>query len=299
MVANFISKIRKIPVLVLITIVLQCLFIIVSVFAPWIAPHDVTSQTSYDLSDANLPPLWLENSDSRFILGTDNLGRDILSMLIYGVQLSALVAFLSVSTALIAGCIIGFFAGYVGSILDTLLMRIVDIKLALPAILMALMADGIARALVPPERHENIAFPVLVFSIAFASWVLYARTVRVTTMIETQKEYVHAAKLLGLSHTRIVLRHILPNVINPIIVISTVESATAILLESTLSFLGVGLPPHVPSLGSMVREGVRFIYSGQWWLIVFPTLVLALFILSLNILADWLAHQLNTGDLLR
>ncbi len=294
-----ISRLLQIPIIIWLSLLLQCGFLVISLFTPLLAKHDVTSKTEYSLADANLPPFWAEQSDKRFFLGTDSIGRDIASMLLYGIRLSIIVGILSVIAALLFGCLIGFLAGYLGGFVDTFLMRIVDIKLALPAILIALMADGVARALISPSHHEAIAFPVLIFSIAFASWVLYARTVRSTTMIETQKEYVQAAHLLGIRHPVIIIRHVLPNVASPIFVISTVEFATAILLESTLSFLGVGLPPHVPSLGAMVREGVQFIYSGQWWLIFFPALILSLFIISLNLVADWLSHQLSIGELLR
>lgn len=294
-----VSRLLHIPISIWLSLGLQLFFLCIAFFAPLFAQYDVLSTTEYSLADANLPPFWADDSDARFFLGTDSIGRDIASMLLYGIRLSMLVGALSVAIALFFGCLIGFLAGYLGGIVDTILMRIVDIKLALPAILIALMADGIARAIVPPSKHDAIAFPVLIFSIAFASWVLYARAVRSTTMIETQKEYVQSARILGIGHPLIITRHILPNVASPIFVISTVEFATAILLESTLSFLGVGLPPSVPSLGAMVREGIQFIYSGQWWLIFFPAMILASFILSLNLLADWLSRQLSTGELLR
>ena len=243
--------------------------------------------------DNELPPVWLEGGDWRFLLGTDTQGRDIVSTILYGLRISLLVGLASVLFAMILGISLGLISGYVGGATDAIIMRIADIKLTFPAILVALLVDGIARSLIPRELHEHLALFVVVFAIGFSAWVQYARTVRAVTMVEKSKEYVQAARVVSISPLRIMSRHILPNVMGPVLVIATINLALAVLTEATLSFLGVGMPPTQPSLGTLIRIGNDFLYSGLWWITIFPASALVLIVLSVNLLGDWLRDALN------
>jgi len=264
-----------------------------SVFAPLVAPFDVFDLTQFDLLDSLIPPVWMEGGTSKFLLGTDDQGRDVLSTILYGSRVSLLVGFFSVIFAMIIGIVVGLIAGYSGGWVDAVLMRIADIQLSFPAILIALLVDGVIRGLLPGEAHDELAVYVLIIAISLSFWVQYARTVRSSAMVERTKEYVQAAQVIGLPQPLILLRHILPNVMGPVLVIATIQLALAIITEATLSFLGVGVPPTSPSLGTLIRVGNDYLFSGEWWITVFPGLALVVLVLAVNILGDWLRDALN------
>ena len=269
------------------------LFFFVTIFAPFIAPHDPFDLASIELMDASLPPAWFLDGETRFLLGTDDQGRDILSTIIYGSRISLFVGFVSVIFSLILGVGLGLISGYVGGRLDAFIMRVADVQLSFPAILIALLIDGLARSLLPRELHDEVALYVLVFAIGISGWVQYARTVRGQTLVEKGKEYVQAARVIGIRQWTILLRHILPNVTGPVLVIATIHLAIAIITEATLSFLGVGVPPTTPSLGTLIRVGNDFLFSGEWWITIFPGIALVLLVLAVNLLGDWLRDALN------
>ena len=283
---------KKSPVTVISAIV-TFLFFFVTIFAPFIAPHDPFDLASIDLMDASLPPAWFVDGETRFLLGTDDQGRDILSTIIYGSRISLFVGFVSVIFSLILGVALGLISGYVGGRLDAFIMRVADVQLSFPAILIALLIDGLARSLLPRELHDEVALYVLVFAIGISGWVQYARTVRGLTLVEKGKEYVQAARVIGIRQWTILLRHILPNVTGPVLVIATIHLAIAIITEATLSFLGVGVPPTTPSLGTLIRVGNDFLFSGEWWITIFPGIALVLLVLAVNLLGDWLRDALN------
>ena len=260
--------------------------------APWVAPHDVLDLSTIDLKDSMLPPVWMEGGDPRYPLGTDEQGRDVVSALMYGARISLLVGIAAVLLSVLIGVTLGLLSGYVGGRLDALIMRVCDVMLSFPAILVALLIDGVGRALFP-DAHGALAFGVLIFSIALTGWVQYARTVRGSTLVERNKEYVQAARVIGVSRGRIMFRHVLPNVLGPVLVLATIQVATAILIEATLSFLGVGVPPTSPSLGTFINEGNKQLFSGAWWLVIFPGAMLVAIALSINLFGDWLRDALN------
>ncbi len=261
--------------------------------APWIAPHDPFDLASISIMDARVPPVWMDYSDPRFPLGTDDQGRDLLSGIFYGMRISLIVGFCSVIAAAVIGITLGLIAGYAGGRVDAIIMRIADVQLTFPAILIALLIDGIANGIVGNLDREVFAFYILIVSLALSFWVQYARTVRGSTMVEKNKEYVQAARVIGIPPAIIMARHILPNVMGPVLVIATINLALAIVTEATLSFLGVGMPPTQPSLGTLIAIGNDFLYSGEWWIAIFPGLALALLVLNVNLLGDWLRDALN------
>jgi peptide/nickel transport system permease protein len=263
-----------------------------AVFAGVIAPHNPFDLTTLELSDARLPPAWIEEGKAKFFLGTDDQGRDILSALMYGARISLAVGIISVILSVLIGVTLGLLAGFFGGWIDTLLMRICDVMLSFPPILVALLIAGVGRAMFP-NAHTSVAFGVLIISITLTGWVQYARTVRGTTLVERNKEYVQAARVTGVASQRIMLRHVLPNVLGPVMVLATIHVATAIITEATLSFLGVGVPPTSPSLGTLIRVGNDYLFSGEWWITVWPGLMLILIALSVNLLGDWLRDALN------
>jgi peptide/nickel transport system permease protein len=267
-----------------------CIFC--SVFAAWVSPTNPFDLATLELSDARLPPAWMQGGSTKYVLGSDDQGRDILSALIYGARISLVVGVASVLVSVLVGVSMGLLAGYRGGWIDTLLMRLCDVMLSFPAILVALLIAGVGRALFP-NADESLAFGVLIISISLTGWVQYARTVRGTTMVERNKEYVQAARVTGVSSGRIMLRHVLPNVLGPVMVLATIQVATAIITEATLSFLGVGVPPTSPSLGTLIRVGNDYLFSGEWWITIFPGLMLVLIALSVNLLGDWLRDALN------
>lgn len=261
--------------------------------APLVAPHDPFDLASISILDARVPPFWMDYSDPRFLLGTDDQGRDMLSGILYGMRISLIVGFCSVAAAAIIGITAGLVAGYVGGRVDAVIMRIADVQLTFPAILIALLIDGVAAGVFGGVDREVFAFYILIIALALSFWVQYARTVRGSTMVEKSKEYVQAARVIGIPAIIIMVRHILPNVTGPVLVIATINLALAIVTEATLSFLGVGMPPTQPSLGTLIAIGNDFLYSGEWWIAIFPGLALALLVLNVNLLGDWLRDALN------
>ena len=264
-----------------------------AVLAPLLAPHNPFDLASLQLMDAFKPPAWQAEGDTVYPLGTDDQGRDMLSAIMYGARVSLLVGFAAVLFSTLLGVTVGLLAGYLGGKVDALLMRIADIQLTFPSILVALLIDGIARAALPRETHAEVALFVVIFAIGISNWPQFARTVRGSTLVERNKEYVQAARVIGLSPLRIMRSHVLPNVMSPVLVIATLNLGFAILAEATLSFLGVGVPPTQPSLGTLIRIGNDFLFSGEWWITIFPGIALIVMVLSVNLLGDWLRDALN------
>ena len=263
-----------------------------ALLAPWIAPYNPFDAASLDLNAAFAPPAWIGPGTAGHLLGTDDQGRDMLSTILYGARISLGVGVAAVLFALALGITLGLVSGYFGGRIDAFIMRVADIQLSFPAILIALLVDGVARVALPGS-HDEIAIPVLILSIGISGWVQYARTVRGSTMVEKGKEYVQAARVIGRHPLAIMLRHVLPNVMGPVLVIATIHIATAIITEATLSFLGVGVPPTRPSLGTLIRIGNEFLLSGEWWITLFPGIALVMLVLSVNLLGDWLRDALN------
>lgn len=280
------------PVTVVSAIV-AAICILGAVFAPLIAPHNPFDLASLNLSDAFKPPSWEEDGAREYLLGTDDQGRDVLSAIMYGARVSLLVGLSATIFATLLGVTLGLLAGYVGGALDSLLMRICDIQLTFPSILVALLVDGVVRAVLPRESHDQIALFVVIFAIGISEWPKFARTVRGSTLVERNKEYVQAARVIGVKRGRIMVSHVLPNVVGPVLVVATLNLGLAILSEATLSFLGVGVPPTQPSLGTLIRIGNDFLFSGEWWITIFPGLALIAMVLSVNLLGDWLRDALN------
>jgi peptide/nickel transport system permease protein len=264
-----------------------------ALFAPWLAPHNPFDLASLNLMDAFNPPAWVEGGNPQYLLGTDDQGRDMLSAIMYGARISLLVGLCATLFATAFGISMGLMAGYAGGSVDSVLMRIADIQLTFPSILVALLVDGLVRAALPREVHDQIALFVLIFAIGISEWPKFARTVRGSTLVERNKEYVQAARVIGISRLRIMGTHVLPNVLGPVLVVATLNLGLAILAEATLSFLGVGLPPTEPSLGTLIRVGNDFLFSGEWWITIFPGIALILMVLSVNLLGDWLRDALN------
>ncbi len=275
------------------SLTLVLMVFMVALLANWTAPHSPFDLASFNLLDSELPPMWIDGGSATFPLGTDTQGRDILSLIIYGARLSLFVGFASVCFALVVGVSLGLLSGYAGGWVDALIMRTADVKLSFPAILVALLINGVARGFLPPEYHNSIAIPVLIFSIGMSGWVHYARTVRGVVMVERKKEYVQAAHIVGRNGFQVAVLHVLPNTMSPVTVIATINLATAILLESTLSFLGVGVPPTEPSLGTLIKVGSEYMFSGIWWMTVFPSILLVVLVLAVNLFGDWLRDALN------
>ena len=264
-----------------------------AIFAPWLAPHNPFDLKTLNLLDALTPPAWVEGGKSTFPLGTDDQGRDLLSAIMYGSRVSLLVGIVSVIFAMLIGVSLGLLAGYAGGKTEAFIMRVADVQLSFPAILIALLISGVARAAFPGHAQDTLAIVVLIIAIAAANWVQYARTVRGSTLVEKNKEYVQAARVIGIHPLAIMFKHVLPNAMGPVLVIATINIATAIITEATLSFLGVGVPPTEPSLGTLIRVGNDFMFSGEWWVTVFPGAMLVVMVLSVNLLGDWLRDALN------
>jgi peptide/nickel transport system permease protein len=273
--------------------VVTIILLLAALFAPWIAPTDPFNPATNFLSDSLDPPSFIAGGDPRFLLGTDDQGRDLMSAILYGLRVSLAIGFCSVALGGAVGIALGLISGYAGGWVDAAIMRVADVQLTFPAILIALLLDGVAHALLKATNRDESAFGVLVLSIGLSFWVQYARTVRASTMVEKNRDYVLAARLIGLTQARILLSHILPNVMGPVMVIATINVALAIITEATLSFLGVGLPPTEPSLGTLIRIGQNFLFSGEWWIVTFPSLTLAVLVLAVNLLGDWLRDALN------
>jgi peptide/nickel transport system permease protein len=283
---------RHSPVAIVAAVVaLGC--IVGAIGAPLLAPHDPFDLAQLDLLDAFAPPAWLAEGRRAFPFGTDDQGRDVLSAILYGTRISLAVGVASVVLSMLLGTALGLIAGYAGGVIDAFIMRVADVQLSFPAILIALLVDGVARIALPDTAHAGTAFWVIVLSIGLSGWVQYARTVRGSTLVEARKEYVQAARVIGRHPLAIMFHHVLPNVTGPVLVIATIHLATAITTEATLSFLGVGMPPTTPSLGTLIRVGNDFLFSGEWWITVFPGAALVALVLSVNLLGDWLRDALN------
>ena len=283
---------RKSRVTVVATIVTLAM-LLSAALAPWIAPHNPFDVATLSLLNSELPPSWSEGGDPRFLLGTDGQGRDMFSAILYGSRISLSVGLVSVALAMVIGVVVGLLSGYFGGLVDAVFMRVADVMLSFPTILVALLISGIARGALPREMHDSAALIVLVFAITITTWVQYARTVRGSTLVELNLEYVLAARLVGRRPMAIIFLHILPNVLGPVLVISTINLAMAVLIEATLSFLGVGMPPTNPSLGTLIRVGNEYLFSGIWWVVIFPSLTLVVLVLAVNLLGDWLRDTLN------
>jgi len=290
--SDLLYSFRRSPVTVVATVVTVAL-IASALTCDWIAPHDPFDLASLSLLDSHDPPAWVTGGSWDYPLGTDDQGRDVLSAVLYGMRVSIMVGFTAVLLALAAGVSLGLLAGFAGGWVDTLVMRLCDVLLSFPAILIALLIDGIARSVLPHDQQDRIAFYVVVLAITVLPSVQFARTVRGSTLVERNREYVQAARVIGVHPVAIALRNILPNVGGPVLVIATINLAVAIINEATLSFLGVGLPLTQPSLGTLIRVGQAYLFSGEWWMILFPSIALAGLALAVNLLGDWLRDALN------
>ena len=284
---------RQAP-LVMVAALMTTVIVLAAVLAPLIAPHDPFNPATLNLMDGFTPPMTPNAMSGQvYLLGTDNQGRDILSTILYGARISLFVGFSAVLFAMVLGIFVGLVSAWRGGWIDSTLMRVADIQLSFPSILIALLIFGVARSLIPVAYREQMAIWVLIVAIGLSDWVQFARVVRGAALVEKSKEYVQAAQAIGVRPSRIVLTHILPNVMGPVLVIATIGLALAILAEATLSFLGVGVPPTQPSLGTLIRIGQGFLFSGEWWIILFPSLTLLALALSVNLLGDWLRDALN------
>ena len=283
---------RRSPIAVISACILLVL-LVSAMFSRWIAPFDPFDLASLNLMDSLQPPAFMPDGTRLHPLGTDDQGRDVLSGIMYGLRISVIVGISAVLFAVTVGIVVGLTAGYAGGTVDAVLMRVADVQLSFPAILIALLVDGVVTAALPRAMHEQLQIYVIIFAIGISFWPQFARTVRGSTLVERGKEYVMAARVIGLSSPRIMLTHILPNVLGPVMVIGTLTLGLAILSEATLSFLGVGLPPTQPSVGTLIRIGNDFLFSGEWWITIFPGITLVLMVLSINLLGDWLRDALN------
>lgn len=273
--------------------VVLILVILTAILAPALSPQNPYDLASLELWNAELPPVWMEGGQMPFILGTDVQGRDILSGILYGTRISIFIGLASVLVSLGIGVLAGLTAGFYGGWVDNVLMRIGDVLLSIPIILVAILVSSVAQALLPPQLREAGISVVLVLAIAMYSWVQYARVVRAQTMVERRKEYVQASRLVGTPARRLMLKHILPNTLTPVFVAATLNFGLAILIEATLSFLGVGMPPNQPSLGTLIRVGNQYLFSGSWWIVLFPSIQLCILVVAVNMLGDWLRDALN------
>ncbi len=294
MMATQSSLLRRLPpVSVMIAGLILVVMLVLVVFAPLIAPIDPRDVSSYSLIDMEIPPSFLDGGDPRFLLGTDNQGRDLVSVILFGLRISILIGAGAVLLAAAIGVALGSIAGYFGGIIDSVVMRIADVLVSFPTILVALLISGIARAQLSADTVSSWAPIILIFAIAVNEWVQYARTVRASSMVEISRDYVRAAKVIGLPSSRIMMRHILPNVMSSVMVIATINLAGAILTEATLSFLGAGMPATYPSLGTLIRIGNEFLFSGLWWIAVMPAAVLVILVLAVNVVGDYLRDRFN------
>ena len=290
--SDVVYSFRRTPVAMISTAVLLVL-VLGAVFCRWVAPYDPYDLASLNLMDSFQPPAFMAEGTRAHLLGSDDQGRDMLSAILYGARLSFVVGFASVLFAVVVGVVVGLAAGYAGGSIDAGLMRLADVQLSFPAILIALLIDGVVSVSLPIALRESVQVYVLIFAIGISFWPQFARTVRGSTLVERGKEYVLAARVIGLSSSRIMLTHILPNVLGPVMVIATLSLGLAIISEATLSYLGVGLPPTQPSVGTLIRVGNDFLYSGEWWIALFPGVTLLLIVLSINLFGDWLRDALN------
>ncbi|WP_196260791.1 ABC transporter permease subunit [Pelagibacterium limicola] len=290
--SDLVFSYRRSPIAIVASIIAVVL-ILAAILAPWIAPYNPFNPRTLNLMDGFTKPMSTSFAGNYFLLGADHQGRDLLSTILYGMRVSLFVGLSATLFAMTLGVSLGLIAGYRGGLLDAVIMRIADIQLSFPAILIALLIFGVARGLIPANQQENTVLVVLILAIGLSNWAQFARTVRGATMVERQKDYVSAARIMGVPPIFILIKHILPNVVGPVLVIATIGLALAIIEEATLSFLGVGVPPTQPSLGTLIRIGQQFLFSGEWWILAFPAFTLILLALSVNLLGDWLRDALN------
>ena len=284
---------KRTPVAVL-SFFVFAIIVIMAIFADIIAPYTPFEPLTLNLLNGFTPPMQAnEFTGTIFLMGTDDQGRDLFSTILFGLRISLFVGLMAVFLAMVIGVTLGLIAGFVGGVLDTVIMRFADIQITFPSILVAMLIYGIAKGLLPPDLRYEMSITVLIISIGLSEWVPFARTVRGSTLVEKEKEYVISARMLGLSYPKIMVRHILPNILSPVLVIATITFALAIITEATLSFLGVGVPTTKPSLGTLIRIGQDFLFSGEWWILLFPALTLLLLALSINLFGDWLRDMLN------
>ncbi len=269
------------------------LLFLLAIFASVLAVQNPFDPAQLQLMNSRISPLWTADGQSPFLLGTDEQGRDVFSAILYGLRISLIVGVLGVVFAGAIGITLGLIAGYLGGAVDAVIMRIADVQLTFPAILIALIVNGVAKSVFGNRLDPISMLAVLVVAIGLSFWVQYARTVRGSVMVEKNKDYVAAAQLIGLPAPKIMLRHVLPNTMGPILVIATINLALAIITEATLSFLGSGMPDTMPSLGTLIRIGNNYLFAGEWWIVAFPGIALAGLILSINLLGDWLRDALN------
>ena len=282
----------KSPTAIISTLILIIIFFC-SFFVELVTPYNPFDPSSLSLMDAFTPPSWTDEGLAKFILGTDGQGRDMLATILYGSRISLIVGFSAVIFALVLGVGLGLSAGYFGGKYEMLVMRFTDVQLTVPSILMALLVDGIARGIISRELHDEMAIYVLIFAIGISEWPQFARVSRAATLVEKNKDYVSASTIIGGSNIIIMFKHILPNIMRPVLVIGTIGLALAIIAEATLSFLGVGVPPTTPSLGTLIRLGNDFLFSGEWWITFFPAIFLVILAFSINLLGDWMRDTLN------
>ena len=267
--------------------------ILACILAPIIAPFDPFDPSQISLWDGKLPPAWIEGGQSQYFLGTDNQGRDMLSTILYGGRLSVLVGLAAVCLGMVLGVTLGVISGYVGGVTDAVIMRIADVQLTIPGILLAILINGVGRAFLPLELRQEFAVYVVIIAIGLTDWPQFARVARGATMVEANKEYVQSARIIGLPAWLIMIRHVLPNTLRPVLVIATIGLALAIIAEATLSFLGQGIPPTTPSLGTLIRVGNEYLFSGLWWITLFPAVALVVLVFAVNLLGDWMRDALN------
>lgn len=291
--SDFAWNFRHSPV-AMVSFIVTAILVLAAVFAPLIAPYDPFNPASLNLMNGFTPPGEPNAfTGDEFWLGTDDQGRDVFSTILYGMRISLFVGFAAVMFAMVIGVLLGLLAGYVGGWTETIIMRVADVQLTFPSILVAMLIFGVAKGFTPVEYRDQMAIWVLIIAIGLSDWVQFARVVRGATLVQKDREYVQAARLIGRSHWAIMLKHILPNVLSPVLVIGTISLALAIIAEATLSFLGVGAPPTQPSLGTLIRIGQGFLFSGEWWILFFPALTLLSLALAVNLLGDWLRDALN------
>ncbi|MEM6440190.1 MAG: ABC transporter permease [Pseudomonadota bacterium] len=267
--------------------------ILLSFAAPLVAPFNPFDPAQISLWDGKLPPAWAEGGQAQYLLGTDNQGRDMLSTILYGGRLSIIVGLAAVCLGMVLGVMLGVVSGYMGGAVDAAIMRVADVQLTIPGILLAILINGIARSALPPEARDELAIYVVILAIGLTDWPQFARVVRGATLVESQKEYVMAARVIGLPSWLIMVRHVLPNVMRPVLVLATIGLALAIIAEATLSFLGQGIPPTTPSLGTLIRVGNEYLFSGLWWITFFPAIALVVLVFAVNLLGDWMRDALN------
>ncbi|WP_435170713.1 ABC transporter permease [Falsirhodobacter sp. 1013] len=277
----------------LLALIMLILIVFVAAFGPWISPTDPYDLSSLDLFDSHLPPAWMDAGDPRFLLGTDSQGADLLSLMIHGLRTSLMVGVLAVSLSVMIGVTMGLISGYYRGWAETVIMRMADIQFTFPAMLLALLIGGISRAALPVASQERLAMLIVVLALGISHWPHFARLVRAAVISEAGKNYVAAARLVGRSHPAIVVQQILPNVLNPVFVLATMDIAFAIMTEATLSFLGFGMPASQPSLGTLIKVGYNYLFSGEWWVVIFPSLVLIALLVSVNVFGDWLRDRLD------